>query len=73
MQEKNGGVGIFDRNRIEYKTIDLKPYCLELHCELVCELKSLFIVSTQLKLFSTGRPKLGILFGNIESWFKRLT
>lgn len=35
-QTKNGGVGIFIRNTIDYNSIDLKPFCLELHCQLVC-------------------------------------
>lgn len=34
-QLKNGGFGTFVRNTIDYITIDLKPYCLEIHCEPV--------------------------------------
>lgn len=51
-QIKGWGLGIFVRNTIEYYTIDLKPHCLEIYCEIVGKKSLSFSIQLNCKIIS---------------------
>lgn len=68
---KNGGVGIFLKNNIEFEVIDLSAYFAELHCEVAC----VRLASNKLVIIGIYRSPAGnvnVFLENFESIIKKI-
>lgn len=68
---RNGGTGIFIKQQIDYKEINVETFCVELDCE-ICSIKLVKLNMVVISLYRSPQGKLDSFFQNFELALKKI-